>query len=199
MMASSTSRARQAAQRRGELLAISVRHFAEKGFEGTSLEDVAADAGVTKGLLYHYFGSKETLFLEGIEAFPMETVIEAIPSVVEEGTPVGEIVRLVVTESRRVLAAHRDEVQLLVRSAVSGNREALRRLQKLVARFEELLGEAFSRAVDFDPELDPQVAAALLVSSLVFQQVGGDMIGGRHPMDEVVDQLIRTTTRGFSV
>ncbi|MCK9901465.1 TetR/AcrR family transcriptional regulator [Frankia sp. Cpl3] len=46
------------------LLGVALRLFAEKGFEGTSVQDVVAAAGVTKGALYHYFGSKDDLLYE---------------------------------------------------------------------------------------------------------------------------------------
>jgi AcrR family transcriptional regulator len=45
------------------LLAAARRRFGTSGFAGTSLDDVAAEAGVTKGALYHHFRSKEHLFL----------------------------------------------------------------------------------------------------------------------------------------
>jgi AcrR family transcriptional regulator len=38
--------------------------FAEKGFEGASVQDVVTAAGVTKGAMYHYFGSKDDLLYE---------------------------------------------------------------------------------------------------------------------------------------
>ncbi|OAA27378.1 transcriptional regulator [Frankia sp. EI5c] len=46
------------------LLGVARKLFAEKGFEGTSVQDVVAAAGVTKGALYHYFGSKDELLYE---------------------------------------------------------------------------------------------------------------------------------------
>ena len=49
---------------RRALLTAARRRFGARGFAGTSLDDVAADAGVTKGALYHHFRSKEHLFLE---------------------------------------------------------------------------------------------------------------------------------------
>lgn len=49
---------------RRALLAAARRRFGALGFAGTSLDDVAAEAGVTKGALYHHFGSKEHVFLE---------------------------------------------------------------------------------------------------------------------------------------
>jgi AcrR family transcriptional regulator len=43
------------------LLAVAVRLFAEQGFEGTSVQEIVAAAGVTKGAMYHYFASKDDL------------------------------------------------------------------------------------------------------------------------------------------
>ena len=46
-------------ERRGELLAAAVRVFARDGFHGARVGDIAEEAGVAHGLLYHYFRSKE--------------------------------------------------------------------------------------------------------------------------------------------
>lgn len=57
-----TSRQRRKQARPAELLAAALDHFVERGFAATKLDDVAAQAGVSKGTLYLYFGSKEELF-----------------------------------------------------------------------------------------------------------------------------------------
>src|SRR5689334_24966406 len=44
------------------LLAAATRRFAELGFAGTSLEDVAADIEATRGAVYHHFANKTALF-----------------------------------------------------------------------------------------------------------------------------------------
>jgi AcrR family transcriptional regulator len=46
------------------LLNVARTLFAEKGFEGTSVQDVVVAAGVTKGAMYHYFSSKDDLLYE---------------------------------------------------------------------------------------------------------------------------------------
>ena len=46
------------------LLNVARTLFAEKGFEGTSVQDVVVAAGVTKGAMYHYFASKDDLLYE---------------------------------------------------------------------------------------------------------------------------------------
>jgi AcrR family transcriptional regulator len=43
-------------------LAAAVARFGEVGFDGVSVDEIAADAGVTRGALYHHFDSKEAIF-----------------------------------------------------------------------------------------------------------------------------------------
>lgn len=46
------------------LLAAATRLFAEQGYDRTSVQEIVEAAGVTKGALYHYFGSKDDLLHE---------------------------------------------------------------------------------------------------------------------------------------
>lgn len=57
-----TKRQEQAIARREQLVQTGLRLFSEKGFRGTSVRDIARAAGVTEGLLYHYFTGKADLF-----------------------------------------------------------------------------------------------------------------------------------------
>ncbi len=63
------TRTKPAEQRRAELLAAGQALFAAKGIAATSLEDIAQRAGVSKGLFYLYFHSKEDLVLALQEQF----------------------------------------------------------------------------------------------------------------------------------
>lgn len=62
-----------------DVLRIAFEQFWRKGVRGTSLTDIARDAGVLRGSLYNAFGSKEALFLRAYERYAEEylTVIEA--------------------------------------------------------------------------------------------------------------------------
>ena len=55
-----------------ELLRIAFDHFWRKGVRGSSLSDIARDAGVQRGSLYNAFGSKEALFLQAYERYAGE-------------------------------------------------------------------------------------------------------------------------------
>ena len=57
----SNLRERLARERRDELIDAALTTFAKRGYQGASLKDIAEAAGVTDGLLIHYFGSKANL------------------------------------------------------------------------------------------------------------------------------------------
>lgn len=67
-MTSPEPRARNAASTRQAILRSAIRHFARAGYDGVGVRDIAADAGVTAMMVNRYFGSKEQLFAEAVEA-----------------------------------------------------------------------------------------------------------------------------------
>jgi AcrR family transcriptional regulator len=52
---------------RAHLIEVATRLFAEHGYDGTSIDAVLADSGVSRGSLYHHFAGKEALFLAVME------------------------------------------------------------------------------------------------------------------------------------
>jgi AcrR family transcriptional regulator len=65
---SETTRPRNAAKTRADILASALRAFARHGYDGVGVRDIARDAGVTAMLINRYFGSKEQLFAEVVDA-----------------------------------------------------------------------------------------------------------------------------------
>jgi Transcriptional regulator len=63
---------RVASASREGLIAASVAEFARKGFAGARVDEIAASAGVNKQLVYHYFGSKQGLYLAALESVYVE-------------------------------------------------------------------------------------------------------------------------------
>lgn len=55
------TRRQQKEERREQILDAALRVFAQKGFVGASIRDIAREVGVTEGLIYHYFDSKDQL------------------------------------------------------------------------------------------------------------------------------------------
>ena len=69
---------------RGEILAAARRSFADKGFGGTTIRAVAAEASVDPALVHHYFGSKDDLFLAAMQ-IPLDPRA-VVPTLFADGT-----------------------------------------------------------------------------------------------------------------
>jgi AcrR family transcriptional regulator len=67
-MPTGRSRPRNAAATREAILESAIRSFARAGYDGVGVREIAGDAGVTAMLVNRYFGSKEQLFGEAVEA-----------------------------------------------------------------------------------------------------------------------------------
>ncbi len=74
-MAKNTSS--QAAETRGAIVAAAKNLFTERGFAPTTVAEIAAAAGVTKGALFHYFRTKDELFVEVWRQLQVEMDAEA--------------------------------------------------------------------------------------------------------------------------
>jgi TetR/AcrR family transcriptional regulator len=55
------------ASRRALIVEVAMRHFAEHGYRGARVEDIAAEVGIAKGTVFLHFGNKEGLFLAAFE------------------------------------------------------------------------------------------------------------------------------------
>ena len=82
--------ARQLA-RQERIVAVAMRHFAERGYEGARIEEIAREAGVAKGAVFGYFTSKAGLFLAAYQAAArsFSSYLEAPPEVREADHPEG--------------------------------------------------------------------------------------------------------------
>jgi len=76
-----------AQSRREQIVEVAMRHFAEHGFRGARVEDIAGEVGVAKGTVFLHFGNKEGLFLAAYERAVRElpSWLEAPTEVVEQG------------------------------------------------------------------------------------------------------------------
>jgi len=74
------------AQRREQVLRVGRRVFAERGFDGASMEEVAAQAGVSKPVVYEHFGDKERLYQAVVDR-EVDTLLARITAALTSGHP----------------------------------------------------------------------------------------------------------------
>ncbi len=152
------------------LLAVAVGVFNERGYDGTSMEDLSRRLGISKSSIYHHVDSKEDLLalaldraLDGLFAVADEVTASTAPAM----TRLDQLVR----GSVAVLADRLPYVTLLLRARgnTATERKALARRREFDQIVAELVQQA-ERDGDIRPDVDPAVTARLLfgmVNSLV--------------------------------
>jgi AcrR family transcriptional regulator len=150
--------------RREELTRIAARLFAERGYQGTSLADLAGALGVQKPSLYHHIASKEDLLWEvaqdGAAAF--HAALDGLPS-----APAPERIRLALRAHLAVVAGQLDVATVFVREwrYLAGERRELFVAER--RRYEERIRDLFREGVErseLRTDLDVATAARVFLS-----------------------------------
>jgi AcrR family transcriptional regulator len=77
-------------QRRAQLLALARRAFSEHAYDEVSIDDLAREAKISKGLLYHYFPTKRDLYIAGLTEIAND-LVAAITTVPEDAAPIDRV------------------------------------------------------------------------------------------------------------
>jgi len=178
------------------LLRVAVEVFNERGYDGTSMEDLAARLGITKSSIYHHVpGKAELLRLAVDRALDALFAVTAEPAATTG--PAIDRLEHVVRRSVQVLVAELPYVTLLLR--VRGNtpveRAALRRRRDFDRIVSQLVAEA-EEAGDVRPDVDPALTSRLLfglVNSLTeWYRPDGGLAG-----PDLADAVVRTAFDGL--
>src|ERR687887_2283729 len=152
--------------RRSELTRQAARLFAQKGYHGTSIGDLADALGVQKGSLYAHIESKEDLLYETMRegAAAFHGGLDAIP----EQLPATEKLRLALRAHLRVVADQLEVATVFVQEwkyLEGGRREEIVAERR---RYEERIRELFREGRELGAlrsDLDEGVAALLILSA----------------------------------
>jgi len=182
-------------QRREQLLDIGRRLFAERGFEGTSIEEIAAQAGVSKPVVYEHFGGKE-----GIYAVVVDREVERLLMTATQmlgGDHTREKFEGAAVALLRYIEDNADGFRILVRDShpASGTGTFGTLLSDIASQVEYIL-EDFFQARGYEPKLAPMYAQ-MLVGMVAF--TGQWWLDARKPkLDEVAAHLINLAWNGLS-
>ena len=179
-----------------ELLDVVVAEFNERGYDATSMEDIAQATGMTKSAVYHHVPGKEALL-----RLAVARAVDALFAVLDEPAsttgPAVERLQHVVRRSAEVLAALLPYVTLLLR--VRGNTStelwALERRREFDRRLSALVQDAID-AGDVRADLDPRLVTRLLFG-MVNSLTEWYRPDGPHGTDELGDALVTLAFEGL--
>ena len=150
-----------ATQRREQLIVIGRQLFAERGFDATSIEEVAARAKVSKPVIYEHFGGKEGLYAVVVDR-EVRALLDRITNALTAGHP-RELLEQAALALLDYIEQETDGFRVLVRESPlmssTGNFSSV--LNDLAHQAEHILGAEF-KTRGFDPKLAELYSQALV-------------------------------------
>ncbi|TDD66170.1 TetR/AcrR family transcriptional regulator [Actinomadura rubrisoli] len=101
-----------ASERREHLVKLAAELFAEKGFQATTVRNIAEEAGILSGSLYHHFDSKESIVDEILAGFFNE-IMAAYQGVIDEGKNPRDTIADLVRIAFGTLEPHRAAITVM--------------------------------------------------------------------------------------
>jgi AcrR family transcriptional regulator len=150
-----------AAERREQLIAISRALFAQRGFDGTSIEEIAARAEVSKPVVYEHFGGKE-----GLYAVVVDREVRSLLGMMQESLTAGNP-RLLLEQAALAFLDYieqsSDGFRILVRDSPIGSASGsfVSIISDVASRVEHILAAEF-RARGFETKAAPMYAQMLV-------------------------------------
>lgn|SRR5215207_11293396 len=181
------ARADRQADRRRQILDAAVKVFARNGFHRARVGDIAEEAGVAYGLVYHYFSSKEAL-LETIFRDTWTQMLARVREVEGSRADASEQVRQVTALLLRTWRRDPDLVRVLVREVTRSPHvqqeieeitEGMKALERIIERGQET-GE-------FRAQIDPRLGAVVFYGALD-EILTGWVLGQLPDTDEDIAQ-----------
>jgi AcrR family transcriptional regulator len=148
-------------ERREQLLDVGRTLFADKGFDGTSVEEIAARAGVSKPVVYEHFGGKEGIYAVVVDR-EMQRLLDTITGTLTQGHP-RQMAEQAAIAFLTYIEQSTDGFRILVRdspvASSSGTFASL--ISDIAGQVEHLLAGEF-KARGFDAKFAPMYSQMLV-------------------------------------
>ncbi|WP_433416563.1 TetR family transcriptional regulator [Microtetraspora malaysiensis] len=193
---SSRSRRRMTgAERREQLIQIGRALFAEKGFDGTSVEEIAASAKVSKPVVYEHFGGKEGIYAVVIDR-EMQRLLTLVTQALSASHALVKLERAALALLQYIEESS-EGFRILVRDshAASGTGTFASLISDIASQVEDVLADEFKER-GYDPKLAPMYAQMLVGMTALTGQWWLDVRKPRR--EEVAAHLVNLSWNGLT-
>ncbi|MGH1561874.1 TetR family transcriptional regulator [Mumia sp. DW29H23] len=190
-----SSKRMTAAERREQLIAIARTLFAERGVDGTTVEEIASRASVSKPVVYEHFGGKEGLYAVVVDR-EVRTLLDMMRSALTSGGP-RELLQQAAFALLTYIETSSDGFRILVRDAPVGSPTGsyVSIISDVASRVEDILVGEFKRR-GYEAKLAPMYAQMLVG---MVSTTGQWWLNTRKPSKDVVAaHLVNLAWNGLS-
>ncbi len=177
-----------------KIFEISMKLFAEKGYDATSIEEITATVGVAKGTLYYHFTSKEEIFNFLIEE-GMKLLKNSIEIKTEKLENSLDKIRAIILIQVKVIKKYENLITIVL-SQIWGNEERNNTCKKYVFDYiktiEDIVKEGIIKGeiINKDPEVLSSEIFALTCTSLIYKLKTNQEINIKEMYEELEETVI---------
>jgi AcrR family transcriptional regulator len=177
------------AYKRERILEEAVKLFYERGFTGTTLDDIAAELGVTKPFIYTHFRGKVEL-LAALCKPTIELALAAVANAsARPGTP-SERLRIAITDFTKVVLQRQPNIAIYFREEKNLSPEALAEINVLRREFDHLLSDLLVEGTATGEfEIQDHSLAALALGGMISWAYTWYRPGGRLTLEETAARM----------
>jgi AcrR family transcriptional regulator len=191
--------------RREHIIDAAMRVFAQKGFTRATNRDVAHEAGITTGLIYYYFKSKEDLLRAALEErSPAQIVTQVTPEMLEQPPEVllPLMLRRVLSiiESEQFIGLIRVMLPEMLHDATQVSPIALGFFQRVLVFLSNYLQAQVVKGTlraDLDVEGTTQVIVSSMIGMILRRQIMRDPSVLRYTHEEIAEAVLGTILQGI--
>lgn len=196
-----------AEERREQIIDAAMRVFAEKGFARATNRDIAHEAGITSGLIYYYFKSKEDLLRAALEErSPVQVMTQITPEMLEQPPevllPLLLIRILNLVESAQFVGM----IRVLLPEILHGSTEvapiALDFFQRIISFLNSYMLLQVTRGTvraDLDTAMTVQIFISNMIGMVMRRQIMHDPGALQYTHEEIAQAVVETLLRGIQL
>jgi TetR/AcrR family transcriptional regulator, cholesterol catabolism regulator len=169
--------------------------FAENGYHGTGISDIAEKVGLRGGALYYHIGSKQELLWEILSRYTAAVLEDAEVVAASDQRPTDKLRDLIVRQLRHIVASTR-QMQIELRDRSSLSEERLAELQAMRERIQTIWQQTLDEGVEAGEFESAETIVTNTIITTVNSVAHWYRKGGRMSEEEIAERVAHVVLRG---